>query len=140
MFLLTDMAHGYPSITKLYDTKDVGDVVTGITGDRGTGDLAETIAGYMRIGSEFSCNGDFKLCCVLDDEASTVIADNIEAVAHEKMTRCLDDYAERIWAVIKDAVICDVLTCTSGGKDGFSDVDVTLAIGRVIAARLGIEV
>ena len=50
-----------------------------------------------------------------------------------------DDYAFRIWNVIENDVINDVLECTDG-KDGFTKGDVALALGRVIAKKLGIEV
>ncbi len=65
----------------------------------------------------------------------------ISEVACKLLTVCVDDYDARIWNVIKDDVIDDVLEC-SGIEDGegFTDGDVALAIGRAISERLGIEV
>ncbi len=65
----------------------------------------------------------------------------ISEVAYKLLTACVDDYDSRIWNIIKDDVIDDVLEC-SGIEDGegFTDGDVALAIGRAIAERLGVEV
>ena len=57
----------------------------------------------------------------------------------ESLKTATDDYASRIWNVIEDDVVNDVLECTDG-KDGFTKGDVALAIGRVIARKLEIEV
>lgn len=57
----------------------------------------------------------------------------------ESLKTATDDYAFRIWNVIEDDVVNDVLECTDG-KDGFTKGDVALAIGRVIARKLEIEV
>ena len=126
-FLVTDLTHKYPRITQLNDTRDVGDVIVGITGNTAAARTAELIAANM-------------MRCVQNDDVTVAIAEDIAAVAHAKMARCMDDYAERIWAFIGSTVTADVLACTDGGRDGFSDGDVALAIGRSIADRLGIEV
>lgn len=65
----------------------------------------------------------------------------ISEVACGLLTACVDDYDSRIWDVIRDDVLEDVLMC-SGIKngEGFTEGDVALSIGRAIAERLGIEV
>ena len=139
-FLVTDLTNKYPRITQLNDTRDVGDVIVGITGNTAADRTAELIASNMKFGSEFTCADTFRMRCVQNDDVTVAIAEDIAAVAHAKMARCMDDYAERIWAFIGSTVTADVLACTDGGRDGFSDGDVALAIGRSIADRLGIEV
>ena len=139
-FFVTDLTHKYPRITQLNDTRDVGDVIVGITGNTAADRTAELIAANMKFGSEFTCADTFRMRCVQNDDVTVAIAEDIAAVAHAKMARCMDDYAERIWAFIGSTVTADVLACTDGGRDGFSDGDVALAIGRSIADRLGIEV
>ena len=140
MFLVTDLTHKYPRTTQLNDTKDVGDVIVGITGNTAAGRTAELIAANMQFGNECTCADTFRMRCVQNNDVTVAIAEDIAAVAHAKMARCMDDYAERIWAFIGSAVTADVLACTDGGRDGFSDGDVALAIGWAIADRLGIEV
>lgn len=66
-------------------------------------------------------------------------ADAVASVATEMLKTATDDYASRIWAIIKNDVITDVLECTDD-VPGFSNGDVALALGRAIASRLGIEV
>ncbi len=77
MFLVTDLSERFPHASKIHDTKDVGDIVVGITGSTSTGRTAEVIAANMGFGDEFVCPGSFKLRCVPEDEsvASTVIAE-----------------------------------------------------------------
>lgn len=65
----------------------------------------------------------------------------ISEVAFKLLTMCVDDYDSRIWNVIKDDVLTDVLECSGiADGEGFTNGDVALAIGRAIAERLGIEV
>ena len=65
----------------------------------------------------------------------------LSEVAMELLTLCVDDYNSRIWNVIKDDVLTDVLECSNiADGEGFTEGDVALAIGRAIAGRLGIEV
>lgn len=71
MFLLTDLAGKFPRTEKLNDTKDVADVVIGITGSPAAGTTAEFIAASMTFGDEFTCKGSFRLRCVTDAEAET---------------------------------------------------------------------
>lgn len=140
MFLVTDLTERFTHTSKINDTKGVRDVIVGITGSDSAGNTAELIAANMRFYNEFICQGSYKLRCIPDDEAVVSAAERIEEVAIRKMTSCLDDYASRVWEEIKDAVVYDVLACTNDGKDGFTDVDVALSIGRAIAYRFGIEV
>lgn len=56
------------------------------------------------------------------------------------LAACTDDYATRIWSRIEDTVVADVLQCTDDCEDGFTECDVSLAIGRAIAEQFGFEV
>ncbi len=103
MFLVTDLTHKYPRTTQLNDTKDVGDVIVGITGNAAVGRTAELIAANMQFGNEFTCADTFRMRCVQNNDVTVAIAEDIAAVAHAKMARCMDDYAERIWAFIQVA-------------------------------------
>lgn len=65
----------------------------------------------------------------------------ISVIACKLLTACVDDYDSRIWNVIKEDVVNDVMECSGvQDGDGFTEGDVALAIGRSIAERLGIEV
>lgn len=60
------------------------------------------------------------------------IINEIEAAATELLSHCVDDYAMRIWAEIRDDVILDVFECSGiNNGDGFAVGDIALAIGRV---------
>lgn len=66
-------------------------------------------------------------------------ADGVACVAARLLTTATDDYAARIWNNIAQDVIADVCECTDDSEsDGYTDGDVALAIGRVIAARLSV--
>lgn len=64
---------------------------------------------------------------------------NIAAVATKLLSACTNDYTSRIWDVIGENVIADVLECTED-EDGFTDGDVALALGRAICKRVGVEI
>ena len=61
----------------------------------------------------------------------------IEMAALTVLKTATDDYASRIWGVIKADVISDVEECAD---EEFSDGDVALAVGRAICPYLGIDV
>lgn len=63
----------------------------------------------------------------------------VELYAIEVLKDCTDDYASRIWALIRDEVIADVLECTADEKV-FTRGDICLAIGRALLESLGGEV
>lgn len=72
----------------------------------------------------------------MDKKEQTV--QNIENVALELLSPCMDDYAQRVWDEIWDVVITDVCECVEDiKKNGFTNGDVALAIGRAIFSRLG---
>lgn len=89
MFLVIDLSGKFPYTSKLYDTKDVGDVVIGITGDQADGDLAETMAGYMGFGNEFVSHGRFKLLCIQEEDAESYDSCSV------KMSEFIDFYITR---------------------------------------------
>lgn len=64
----------------------------------------------------------------------------IDRCAGAVLTRATDDYASRIYEIIKEDVRADVRECVSYVESqGFTQGDVQLAIGRAICKRLGIE-
>lgn len=68
------------------------------------------------------------------------IHDDIEMVALELLTACVDDYDRRIWEAIKNDVVSDVLECSGiEAGEGFTQGDVALSIGRILMERLKIE-
>ena len=57
------------------------------------------------------------------------------------LKRAAGDYGNRIFEVIKDDVIEDVMGCIAYKESGgFTQEDVQLTIGRAICTRIGIEV
>ncbi len=68
-------------------------------------------------------------------------AESIGAIATGLLKTCTDDYASRIWTVIEEDVVHDVLECSSVAEGGgFTDGDVALALGRTLYRSLGGEV
>ena len=64
----------------------------------------------------------------------------IDRCAGAVLKRATDDYASRIYEIIKEDVRADVRECVSYVESrGFTQGDVQLAIGRAICRRLGIE-
>lgn len=94
----------------------------------------------MTFGDVFTRHPYFKVWCVPDE--AYLLHREIEENATRLLKTCTDDYASRIWNVIRDEVVNDVLLCACepSGEDDFADGDVALAIGRAIAERLGYEV
>lgn len=64
----------------------------------------------------------------------------IDRCAGAVLKRTTDDYASRIYEIIKEDVRADVRECVSYVESqGFTQGDVQLAIGRAICKRIGIE-
>ena len=140
MFLVTDLTEKAPHTTSINDAKTVRDVIVGITGESKMGDAVLSVVGHMSFGDEFICRSRFKVKCVKDVNAEMPIAKSIAMTANRLLAACTDDYATRIWSRIEDTVVADVLQCTDDCEDGFTEYDVSLAIGRAIAEQFGFEV
>ena len=125
-------------VSKVYDSKDVLDIIIGITGNEPTG--VNEVLWQMTFGNVFTRYPYFKVWFVPDE--TYLLHREIEEAATRLLKTCTDDYALRIWSTIHDEVINDVLLCACGpsSEDGFTDGDIALVIGRAIADRLGIEV
>lgn len=139
MFLVKDLAHPQYDAEYIHDTNDVLDIITGITGRDDLDDVAQVL-GQMTFGDVFTRHPDFKVWCVPDE--AYLLHREIEEAATRLLKTCTDDYASRIWGVIHDEVVNDVVLCACepSGEDGFTDGDIALALGRAIAERFGIEV
>ena len=140
MFLVTDLTEKAPYTTSINDAKTVRDVIVGITGESKMGDAVLGVVGHMSLGDEFICRSRFKVKCVKDVNAEMPVAKSIAMTANRLLVACTDDYATRIWGRIEDTVVADVLQCTDDCEDGFTECDVSLAIGRAIAEQFGFEV
>lgn len=136
MFLVKNLTTKRQEVSKVYETKDVLDIITGIIGDNELTDISEALR-RMTFGDVFTRHSYFKVQCVRDEAHS--LHQEIEEAATQLLKRCTDDYALRIWSIIASDVIDDVELCT-GDEDGFTDGDIALAIGRAIAERFGFEV
>lgn len=55
------------------------------------------------------------------------------------MAKSAGDYSSRILSLIEDDIVADVMECSDYANGTWSDGDITLAIGRVLCDRLGIE-
>lgn len=67
MFLVIDLTKTPSHTAKLNDTKDVRDVVIGITGSERDGGLAYDVASHMGFGERY-CHPYFEVHCVMEDE------------------------------------------------------------------------
>lgn len=139
MFLVKDLAHPQYDAEYIHDTKDVLDIITGITGRDDLNDV-DRVLSQMTFGDVFTRQPHFKVWCVPDE--SYLLHREIEEAATRLLKTCTDDYASRIWSVIHDEVVNDVVLCSCepSGEDGFTDGDIALALGRAIAERFGFEV
>lgn len=141
MYLVKDLTHAQQDVTEIHDTKDVLDVLIGICGldDRGRRNV-DSVLSRMAFGDVFARRPYFKVWCVPDKPY--LFRQKIEAAAVRLLKTCTDDYASRIWSIIRDDVINDVLLCAceSDDVDSFTDGDTALAIGRAIVERFGFEV
>lgn len=139
MFLVKDLTHAQQDVTEVHDTKDVLDIITGITG-KGHLEDVDHVLSRMTFGDVFTRHPYFRVWCVPDE--AYLLHREIEEAATRLLKTCTDDYASRIWNVIRDEVVDDVVLCACepSGEDGFTDGDIALAIGRAIAERFGYEV
>ena len=58
----------------------------------------------------------------------------------ETMKCFSSDYSSRILSIIEDEVAADVMECSDFENGVWSSGDISLAIGRVLCSRLGIEI
>ena len=139
MFLVKDLSRAQQDVAEVHDTKDVLDIITGITGKCRLEDV-DLVLSRMTFGDVFTRHPYFKVWCVPDE--AYLLHREIEEAATGLLKTCTDDYASRIWSIIRDEVVDDVVLCACepSGEDGFTDGDIALAIGRAIAERFGFEV
>lgn len=139
MFLVKNLTRAQQDAAEVHDTKDVLDIITGITG-KGQLEDVDHVLSHITFGDVFTRHPYFKVWCVPDE--AYLLHREIEEAATRLLKTCTDDYASRIWNVIRDEVVDDVVLCACepSGEDGFTDGDIALAIGRAIAERFGYEV
>lgn len=139
MFLVKDLLHTQYDVEQIHDRKDVLDIIIGITGSDQLSDVDHVLS-QMTFGDVFTRHPYFKVWCVPDE--AYLLHREIEEAAIRLLKTCTDDYASRIWNIIRDEVINDVQLCAydPSSEDGFTDGDIALAIGRAIAERFGYEV
>ena len=141
MFLVKDLSHAQQDVAEVHDTKDVLDIIISI-GNLGDYQLKDVdhVLSRMTYGDVFTKHPHFKVWCVPDE--AYLLHREIEVAATRLLKTCTDDYASRIWNIIRDEVVNDVVLCTCepSGKDSFTDGDIALAIGRAVAERFGYEV
>ena len=139
MFLVKNLTRAQQDVSEVHDTKDVLDIIIGITGRDDLVDVEEVLW-RMTFGDVFTRHPYFKAWCVPDE--AYLLHREIEEAATRLLKTCTDDYASRIWSAIRDEVVDDVVLCACepSGEDGFTDGDIALAIGRALAERLGYEV
>lgn len=139
MFLVKDLSCAQQDVAEVHDTKEVLDIITGITGKARLEDVDHVLS-RMTFGEVFIRHPYFKVWCVPDE--AYLLHREIEEAATGLLKTCTDDYASRIWSIIRDEVVDDVVLCACepSGEDGFTDGDIALAIGRAIAERFGFEV
>ena len=76
-----------------------------------------------------------------ESETAKDYTDAIEEVATRILKISFGDYDARIWKEIRDSVLCDVIECSGINEGcGFTDGDVSLAIGRAICKLTGIDI
>ncbi len=85
---------------------------------------------FRFLGLEFVFRG------VKATDVNSFDVEEIKSIANQLLSACLGDYAHRIWPIIEDEVVDDVL---KNCQDEFTSDDVALAIGREISKRLGFE-
>ena len=136
MFLVKDLSCAQQSVEEIHDIKDVLDVLIGLhdLGDQQLKDVDHVLS-RMTFGDVFTRHPYFKVWCVPDE--AYLLHREIEEAATGLLKTCTDDYASRIWSIIRDEVVDDVVLCACepSGEDGFTDGDIALAIGRAIAER-----
>lgn len=141
MFLVKDLSRAQQDVAEVYDTKDVLDIIVGLCDIEAPrlDDVAHILS-RMTFGEVFTRHPYFKVRCVPDE--AYLLHREIEEAATRLLKTCTDDYASRIWTIIRDEVVDDAVLCACepSGEDGFTDGDIALAIGRAIAERFGYEV
>ena len=141
MFLVKDLSRAQQDVAEFHDTKDVLDIITGLCDlENPRLEDVDHVLSRMTFGDVFTRHPYFKVWCVPDE--AYLLHREIEEAATRLLKTCTDDYATRIWNVIRDEVVDDVVLCACepSGGDGFTDGDIALAIGRAIAERFGYEV
>ena len=141
MFLVKDLSRAQQDVAEVHDTKDVLDIITGLCDlENPRLEDIDHVLSRMTFGEVFIRHPYFKVWCVPDE--AYLLHREIEEAATGLLKTCTDDYASRIWSIIRDAVVDDVVLCACepSGEDGFTDGDIALAIGRAIAERFGYEV
>lgn len=141
MYLVKDLTRAQQDVAEVHDTKDVLDILIGVCGlDDCQLRSVGSVLSRMTFGDVFTRRPYFKVWCVPDK--ACLLHQEIEVAALGLLKTCTDDYASRIWSVIRNDVISDVLLCAceSGDEGSFTDGDTALAIGRAIAERFGYEV
>lgn len=141
MFLVKDLSRAQQDVAEVHDTKDVLDIITGLCDlENPRLEDVDHVLSSMTFGEVFIRHPYFKVWCVPDE--AYLLHREIEEAATRLLKTCTDDYATRIWNVIRDEVVDDVVLCACepSGEDGFTDGDIALAIGRALAERLGYEV
>lgn len=141
MFLVKNLTRAQQDVAEVHDTKDVLDIITGLCDleDPRLKDVDHVLS-RMTFGEVFIRHPYFKVWCVPDE--AYLLHREIEEAATGLLKICTDDYASRIWSIIRDEVVDDAVLCACepSGEDGFTDGDIALAIGRAIAERFGFEV
>ena len=141
MFLVKDLSRAQQDVAEVHDTKDVLDIITGLCDlENPRLEDIDHVLSRMTFGDVFTRHPYFKVWCVPDE--AYLLHREIEEAATGLLKTCTDDYASRIWSIIRDEVVDDVVLCACepSGEDGFTDGDIALAIGRALAERLGYEV
>lgn len=141
MFLVKDLTRAQQDVAEVHDTKDVLDIITGLCDlENPRLEDVDHVLSRMTFGEVFIRHPYFKVWCVPDE--AYLLHREIEEAATGLLKTCTDDYVSRIWSIIRDEVVDDVVLCACepSGEDGFTDGDIALAIGRAIAERFGFEV
>ena len=141
MFLITDLSTHPRRVTRCADAKEASDAILGITGSGETTNKVLAVMDRMDAGSTYMPIPSLAIEYVDNDgDPSGEYGETIAATAKRLLTPCVgSDFMPRIWEIIRFHVAADVFASTNGCKDGITDDDVALAIGRIIAVRLSIE-
>ena len=141
MFLITDLSTHPRRVTRCADVKDASNAILGITGSEETTNKVLAVMDRMDVGSAYIPIPGLAIEYVDNDgDPADEYGEAVAATAKRLLAPCVgSDFVSRIWEIIRFHVAADVFASTNGCKDGITDDDVALAIGRVIAVRLSIE-
>ena len=141
MFLITDLSTHPWRVTQCAGTKDASDAILSITGNEEMTARTLAVVDRMDAGSTYMPIPSLVIECVDDEEDPAVEYGEAVAVAAKRLLEpCVgSNFVPRIWEIIRFHVVSDVFASTNGRKDGITDNDVALAIGRAIAVRLSIK-